>query len=56
MLFKGETELSKMFGSMFENQITHTTSALIKDYISQHLKYRSDLDYFQWQVKDESYT
>jgi len=52
--FKGETELIKMFSRMFEMQIQQTTVELMRDYTARHLKYRTDFDYFQWQVKDEN--
>jgi hypothetical protein len=47
-LFREEQELSKMFKRLFEIQISETTARLIKDYFAKDLRYRSDLEYFEW--------
>lgn len=42
-----ETEIVKMFGRLFEQQIKQKFTEDNRKFISQVLKYRSDLEYFK---------
>ncbi len=52
---KEEAELVVKYGRMFEKQIRRTNTDLAKLAIEEHLRYRSDFEFFKFEDERQNY-
>lgn len=50
---KNENELNQMYGRLFEEEIKNQLTDKSKAYLSEHLRYRSDLEFFKYENEEQ---